>query len=89
MRHTPKIKISFRIGHEKWSQRVWWAAPRVGDVVILGAGKDRFKPDHNGDALFRVDQVTWGAESPDEESVGWQSVICHISHIPDDKGPQS
>lgn len=76
----PKIRIDFRIGQERWARRSWWAVPRVGDFVILGAGNGRFPPDHNGDAMFAVKQVTWGAENPDERDRGWMTAIVHIEH---------
>lgn len=79
---SPKITCDFRIGTEKYARRSWWAAPRVGDHVILGAGKNRFPADHNGDAMFLIVQATWGAESPQEASCDRQTVILHIKHVP-------
>lgn len=78
----PKIRIDFRIGAEKWARRSWWAVPRVGDYVLLGAGKDRFPPDHNGDAMFKVKQIVWGAESQDDHDAGYQTVIAIVEHHP-------
>ena len=82
-RHYPKIIVRFRIFGEAtdWASRTWWAAPRLGDHVILGAGKDRFPPDHNGDAIFKVVAVVWGAETSDESDRYWQRVIVMIEHV--------
>ena len=84
MTTRPKIIVSFRLGREEWARRMWWAVPRVGDCVILGAGKDRFPADHNGDAVFVVKQVTWGSESKTDADADWQGVICHIEHLPEE-----
>lgn len=82
MTSLPPIKVDFRIGSEKYALRHWFAVPRVDEYVILGAGKDRYPADHNGDALFKVKQVTWGAESESDRNVDRQTVIVHVEHVP-------
>lgn len=84
MRPLPNATIDFRIGNERYAQRAWNHVPRVGDCLLLGAGKDRFKSDHNGDALFQVKQVTWGAENSLDKAAEVQRVIVHIEHVADD-----
>lgn len=81
MSRFPPISIDFRIGQEKYARRAWHAVPRVGDCVLLGAGKDRFPADHNGDAMFKVRQVTWGAEGEFDKSGERQVVIVHVEHV--------
>lgn len=78
----PKIRIDFRIGNEKYARRTWFAVPRVGDCVILGAGRDRFPADANGDTGFLVKQIIWGAESKEDRDRDWMTVIVRIEHIP-------
>ena len=57
---TMPIEIRFYIGNENWAVRYWAAVPRVGDEVMLGAGKDRFQADRYGKAAFVVRRVVWG-----------------------------
>lgn len=81
MSRMPSITVDFRIGEKRYARRFWHAVPRVGDCVLLGAGKNRFPADHNGDAMFRVLQVTWGAESKIDSLSDKQVVIVHVEHV--------
>lgn len=81
MTRMPPITVDFRIGEERYARRYWHAVPRTGEFVLLGAGKDRFPADQNGDAMFRVLQVTWGAESKIDAISDKQVVIVHVEHV--------
>ena len=47
----------------QYTSRLWAHPPRVGDEVMLAAGK-LYVPDAAGKAPFRVTRVVWGVEGP-------------------------
>ena len=75
------IQIAFFVGNEKWAVRYWAAVPRVGDEVMLGAGKDRFEADPFGKAAFRVKRVVWGVEPLDASINDRQDVNVEVEPI--------
>jgi len=57
------VEISFFIDGKPWARKLWASVPRVGDEVMLGAGRnDEFSPDAHGKASFCVKRVVWGVE---------------------------
>lgn len=61
----PELRFFDR--HGQYAVRFWNHIPRVGDEVILNAGK-RYVPDGHGKAFFMVKRVVFGAESEEMEN---------------------
>lgn len=52
--------------HIEWAGAVMNGVPRVGDEIMLGAGRNgEFPHDKDGKAAFRITRVIWGVEPAD------------------------
>ncbi|MBO6901416.1 MAG: hypothetical protein JJ864_08720 [Rhizobiaceae bacterium] len=65
---SEKVSIRFFDAHGEYAARYWSHVPRVGDEIMLSAGK-RYGPDKSGKAAFIVVRVVWGVEGPDDHRV--------------------
>lgn len=72
------IDIKFFVGREAYAARYLDQVPRVGDEIMLGAGKS-FEADKDGKAAFKVIRVVWGVERPRSNR---QAVNIELEHIP-------
>lgn len=72
-----RVSIRFFDGQGAYASRYWAHVPRVGDEVMLGAGR-KYEPDASGKAVFKVARVVWGVEGPDDHT---QCVNIEISPI--------
>ena len=60
-----KVSIRFFDAHGEYASRYWEHIPRVGDEIMLMAGK-RYVPDVYGKAAFLVKRLAWGVEGPND-----------------------
>jgi hypothetical protein len=80
MERSPEVEIGFFVGQNKYAVRRWPSVPRVGDQVMLGAGKD-YPADAFGKAAFVVVRVVWGVEAVDAHRYDPQAVNIEVEPI--------
>jgi len=56
-----KVEIRFFDDFGEYAGRFWSHVPRVGDEIMLNAGK-RYEADSSGKTAFVVERVVWGVE---------------------------
>lgn len=59
------LSIRFFDKYGEYAGRSYFHAPRVGDEIMLNAGR-RYVADTHGKAAFLVKRVVWGVEGPND-----------------------
>lgn len=74
---SDKVAVAFFLDGEKYAMRLWQHIPRVGDEVMLGAGR---KAPAGEKIACIVKRVVWGVEA-ETDPVDFQAVNIEIERV--------